>query len=101
MQQDIMAWFMELTAWVAPFFIVMSPVLSYSDQIISMYRNKTSAGFSLDIPLIMLVASLLRLDLSLSPTARHVADPRSSEYTGSSTGPMPNTIRASSCSRCS
>ncbi|KAJ3458571.1 hypothetical protein FSOLCH5_010488 [Fusarium solani] len=61
MQQDIMAWFMELTAWVAPFFIVMSPVLSYSDQIISMYRNKTSAGFSLDIPLIMLVASLLRI----------------------------------------
>ncbi|KAM0435161.1 hypothetical protein ACHAPT_003251 [Fusarium lateritium] len=56
-----MAWFMELTAWVAPFFIVMSPVLSYSDQIISMYRSKTSAGFSLDIPLIMLVASLLRI----------------------------------------
>jgi hypothetical protein len=54
---------MELTAWVAPFFIVMSPILSYADQIISMYRNKTSAGFSLDIPLIMLVASFLRFDL--------------------------------------
>ncbi|KAF5005758.1 hypothetical protein FDECE_7815 [Fusarium decemcellulare] len=61
MDQDLMAWIMELTAWVAPFFIVMSPILSYSDQIISMHRNKTSAGFSLDIPLIMLVASFLRI----------------------------------------
>ncbi|KAM5342633.1 hypothetical protein ACJ41O_013599 [Fusarium nematophilum] len=61
MEQDLMSWVMELTAWVAPFFIVMSPVLSYSDQIISMHRSKTSAGFSLDIPLIMLVASLLRI----------------------------------------
>jgi len=60
MEGGFMGWVMELTAWVAPFFIVMSPVLSYADQIVSMYRSKTSAGFSLDIPLIMLVASLLR-----------------------------------------
>lgn len=60
-----MAWFTELTALVAPFFIVMSPVLSYSDQAFSMHRNKSSAGFSLDIPLIMLVASFLRFDRPL------------------------------------
>lgn len=48
------------TAYVAPLFIVMSPVLSYGDQGLSMHRNKSSAGFSLDIPLIMLVASFFR-----------------------------------------
>lgn len=57
-----MSWLTELTGVLAPFFIVLSPVLSYSDQIISMHRSKSSAGFSLDIPLIMLVASFLRFD---------------------------------------
>lgn len=55
-----MGWFTDLTGLLAPVFIVLSPILSYSDQAISMQRNKTSAGFSLDIPLIMLVASFLR-----------------------------------------
>jgi hypothetical protein len=41
-------------------FIILSPILSYGDQAVSMHRKKTSAGFSLDIPLIMLVASLFR-----------------------------------------
>lgn len=50
----------EATAILAPIFIILSPIISYSDQAISMYRKKTSAGFSLDIPLIMLVASLLK-----------------------------------------
>jgi len=50
-----------LSGYLTPAFLVMSPVLSYSDQALSMHRNKSSAGFSLDIPLIMLVASLLRL----------------------------------------
>ncbi|KAH6686256.1 PQ loop repeat protein [Plectosphaerella plurivora] len=54
-------WLTTLTGYVAPFFIIMSPILSYSDQAISMHRNKSSAGFSLDIPLIMLVASILKL----------------------------------------
>jgi hypothetical protein len=92
---------MELTAWVAPFFIVMSPILSYADQIISMYRNKTSAGFSLDIPLIMLVASFLRFDYPFAPCARR--GPwltRASRHTESSTGLKPNTIRVFSYSRC-
>jgi hypothetical protein len=44
-----------------PVFLVLSPVISYSDQALSMHRNKSSAGFSLDIPLIMLVASFLRI----------------------------------------
>lgn len=44
----------------APMFLIASPILSYSDQALSMQRNKSSAGFSLDIPLIMLVASFLR-----------------------------------------
>ncbi|KAM0297681.1 hypothetical protein HYE67_007148 [Fusarium culmorum] len=61
MADGLVGWVMEMTAWVAPFFIVMSPILSYADQIVSMYRAKTSAGFSLDIPLIMLVASFLRI----------------------------------------
>ncbi|KAK4458367.1 hypothetical protein QBC42DRAFT_276930 [Cladorrhinum samala] len=50
-----------LSGYLTPAFLVMSPVLSYSDQALSMHRNKSSAGFSLDIPLIMLVASLLRI----------------------------------------
>lgn len=53
----------ETTAVLAPIFIILSPIISYSDQAISMHRKKTSAGFSLDIPLIMLVASLLKLAL--------------------------------------
>lgn len=44
-----------------PIFIVLSPMLSYTDQILSMRRNKSSVGFSLDIPLIMLVASFMRI----------------------------------------
>ncbi|QUC18873.1 uncharacterized protein UV8b_03114 [Ustilaginoidea virens] len=56
-----MTWLTALTGFAAPFFIVMSPVISYGDQIVSMHRSKSSAGFSLDIPLIMLVASLLRI----------------------------------------
>lgn len=50
----------DATALLAPVFIVLSPIISYSDQAISMHRKKTSAGFSLDIPLIMLVSSLLK-----------------------------------------
>lgn len=53
-------WITDLVGVLGPVFIVASPVISYSDQAYSMQRNKTSAGFSLDIPLIMLVASLLR-----------------------------------------
>ncbi|KFA45627.1 hypothetical protein S40293_09111 [Stachybotrys chartarum IBT 40293] len=49
------------TGFLTPIFLILSPVLSYSDQAMSMHRNKTSAGFSLDIPLIMLVASLMRI----------------------------------------
>jgi hypothetical protein len=45
----------------------MSPILSYSDQAVSMHRNKSSAGFSLDIPLIMLVASILKYGRPQAP----------------------------------
>lgn len=55
-----MTWLTNLTGFIAPFFIIMSPIISYGDQILSMHRNKSSAGFSLDIPLIMLVASFFR-----------------------------------------
>lgn len=65
---DIMGWFTDLTGFIAPFFLIMSPIFSYSDQIISMHRNKSSTGFSLDIPLIMLVASFLRFEEWWSPT---------------------------------
>ncbi|KAJ5104636.1 hypothetical protein NUU61_001983 [Penicillium alfredii] len=45
----------------APIFLITSPLTSYADQIISIHRSRTSAGFSLDIPLIMLVASILKV----------------------------------------
>ncbi|KAI1615857.1 alpha 1,3-glucosidase [Exophiala viscosa] len=45
----------------APVFLILSPITSYADQIFSIHRNKTSDGFSLDIPLIMLVASILKV----------------------------------------
>ncbi|OJJ48505.1 hypothetical protein ASPZODRAFT_1608769 [Penicilliopsis zonata CBS 506.65] len=45
----------------APIFLVSSPVTSYADQIYSIHRTRSSAGFSLDIPLIMLVASILKV----------------------------------------
>jgi hypothetical protein len=50
-----------VTGFVAPVFIIISPITSYADQIAAIYRSKSSAGFSLDIPLIMLVASILRV----------------------------------------
>ncbi|KAL1839061.1 hypothetical protein VTJ49DRAFT_1891 [Mycothermus thermophilus] len=56
-----MGWLTTLSGWITPAFLVLSPILSYSDQAYSMYRTRSSAGFSLDIPLIMLVASLLRI----------------------------------------
>jgi hypothetical protein len=49
-----------VTGFVAPVFIIVSPITSYADQIAAIYRSKSSAGFSLDIPLIMLLASILR-----------------------------------------
>lgn len=49
-----------VTGFIAPLFIIISPITSYADQTYSIHRSKSSAGFSLDIPLIMLVASLLR-----------------------------------------
>ncbi|KAF2689019.1 PQ loop repeat protein [Lentithecium fluviatile CBS 122367] len=46
---------------IAPIFIATSPITSYADQIHSIHRTRSSAGFSLDIPLIMLVASILKV----------------------------------------
>ncbi|KAM7217444.1 PQ-loop repeat-containing protein 1 [Rhypophila decipiens] len=56
-----MQWLKSFASYLAPLFLIISPLLSYTDQVLSMHRNKSSAGFSLDIPLIMLVASLLRI----------------------------------------
>ncbi|KAJ5182950.1 hypothetical protein N7492_000566 [Penicillium capsulatum] len=47
--------------YAAPFFLISSPITSYADQIISIYRTRSSTGFSLDIPLIMLVSSFLKI----------------------------------------
>ncbi|EME81639.1 uncharacterized protein MYCFIDRAFT_78901 [Pseudocercospora fijiensis CIRAD86] len=56
---------MSLVKWavthIAPVFLVTSPVTSYADQIWSMHKRRSSAGFSLDVPLIMLVASILKV----------------------------------------
>ncbi|KAL5117497.1 hypothetical protein ACEQ8H_004662 [Pleosporales sp. CAS-2024a] len=46
---------------IAPLFIATSPLTSYGDQIYAMHRTRSSAGFSLDIPLIMLLASILKI----------------------------------------
>ncbi|RMZ84030.1 hypothetical protein DV737_g1307, partial [Chaetothyriales sp. CBS 132003] len=45
----------------APLFLIASPITSYADQIVSIHRSKSSEGFSIDIPLIMLVASILKV----------------------------------------
>lgn len=55
-----MRWLKAFAGYLAPIFLILSPILSYSDQALAMRRNKSSAGFSLDIPLIMLVASLFK-----------------------------------------
>lgn len=66
-----MSFFTSFIGFLAPLFIALSPVLSYGDQALAMHRSKSSAGFSLDIPLIMLVASILRYvilrDMAASP----------------------------------
>lgn len=64
-----MRWLTSFAGYCAPLFLIMSPILSYSDQALSMHRNKSSAGFSLDIPLIMLVASFFRCRGSSPPPA--------------------------------
>ncbi|EJT80495.1 PQ loop repeat protein [Gaeumannomyces tritici R3-111a-1] len=56
-----MGFFSALAANAAPIFLTVSPILSYSDQAWSMHKARSSAGFSLDIPLILIVASLLRI----------------------------------------
>lgn len=71
----MLQWLKAFAGYVAPIFLIMSPVLSYSDQALSMHRNKSSAGFSLDIPLIMLVASFFRsvpatTTLAIAPQCR-------------------------------
>ncbi|KAA6413598.1 MAG: pq loop repeat protein [Lasallia pustulata] len=53
--------FTTLISALAPIFLVLSPITSYTDQILSIHRTRTSAGFSLDIPLIMLTASILKI----------------------------------------
>lgn len=59
-----MSFFTAIIGFLAPLMIALSPVLSYGDQALAMHRNKSSAGFSLDIPLIMLIASFLRYVMS-------------------------------------
>lgn len=55
-----MAWLATLVGYLAPVFVILSPVLSYGDQALAMHRSGSSGGFSLDIPLIMLIASFFR-----------------------------------------
>ncbi|RYP12766.1 hypothetical protein DL765_007144 [Monosporascus sp. GIB2] len=59
--ENVMGFFATLAGYAAPMFLIMSPIVTYTDQAMSMYRLKSSAGFSLDIPLIMLVASICRV----------------------------------------
>ena len=50
---------------------MLSPITSYADQIISIHKSKSSDGFSLDIPLIMLVASILKYVFDVSTSHTH------------------------------
>jgi len=50
-----------LVEHIAPIFLITAPITSYTDQIYSIHNTRTSAGFSLDIPLIMLLASILKV----------------------------------------
>lgn len=43
-------------------FLVLSPLTSYLDTILSIHKNKSSSGFSIDVCGIMLVASFLRIN---------------------------------------
>jgi hypothetical protein len=54
-------WIVVLAGLLAPCFITLSPFLSYGDQAWSMWKRKSSAGFSIDIPLIMLFASMCKI----------------------------------------
>ena len=40
--------------------LITSPITSYAHQILSIHRDRTSAGFALEIPLIMLTASIMK-----------------------------------------
>lgn len=42
-------------------FLVLSPVTSYLDTVLSIYKTKSSAGFSLDVCGIMLISSILKV----------------------------------------
>ncbi|KAI2470345.1 hypothetical protein F4781DRAFT_391329 [Annulohypoxylon bovei var. microspora] len=56
-----MTFLATLASYAAPVFLILSPIFSYTDQAVSMHKARSSAGFSLDIPLIMLVASIFRI----------------------------------------
>ncbi|KAH6655275.1 hypothetical protein BKA67DRAFT_534208 [Truncatella angustata] len=56
-----MPFLQALTGYIAPVFLIASPIISYADQALSMSRKRSSSGFSLDIPLIMLVACVFRV----------------------------------------
>ncbi|KIW07192.1 uncharacterized protein PV09_02058 [Verruconis gallopava] len=56
-----MGLFRWLVDHIAPIFLITSPITSYADQIYSIHNTRTSSGFSLDIPLIMLLASILKV----------------------------------------
>ncbi|KAF2021247.1 hypothetical protein BU24DRAFT_17795 [Aaosphaeria arxii CBS 175.79] len=56
-----MSFINSIVTHLAPIFIATSPITSYADQIYSIHRTRSSSGFSLDIPLIMLVASILKV----------------------------------------
>ena len=56
----IMSFIKAIITHISPIFIITSPITSYADQVWNISRTRSSAGFSLDIPLIMLVASILK-----------------------------------------
>ena len=91
-----MRWLKAFAGYAAPIFLILSPILSYSDQVMSMHRNKSSAGFSLDIPLIMLVASVLKYEFLLAPHRTRLT--AVAEYTTGSARTSPPRSSSKPCS---
>ena len=85
---------------IAPLFIATSPITSYADQIYSIHKTRSSTGFSIDIPLIMLVASILKYVLSL-PLLKRRKNVSTDTMTGSSTGLARTSVPRSSSKRSS
>lgn len=59
----VMPWYYQVISWqfICGLFLMTSPITSYGDTVYTIWKSKSSAGFSLDLSGIMLVSSILRV----------------------------------------